>query len=875
MIELPIDVHLPAITALVKKGPGLVLSAEPGAGKTTRVPRALLLAGLAERGEIVVLEPRRIATRMAAERVAEELGEKVGQRVGYTVRFEDVSSSRTQLRFVTEGVLTRKLASDPSLSGVSVVVIDELHERSLHADLALGLLRKLQREKRPELRIVAMSATLEASRVATFLGAEVQEVEGRRFEVSIEHLPVPDERPLEVQVANAVKRMLREEPDGHVLVFLPGAGEIRRALQALEGLASAGAVEVLPLHGELPSAEQDRAVRPSKKRKVILATNVAETSLTIDGVVAVIDSGLFRQARHSPWSGLPELLTVKTSRSSAVQRAGRAGRTRKGRCLRLYTQHDQDARPLHEAPEIQRADLSELVLTLARAGIDDVAAFPFFETPPKAALDHAHALLRILSAIDEKGAITALGERLSSLPIHPRLGRVAIAAEAQGFPERGALMSSLLMEREILLSARTQFGGSGGPRGLHGGPSAHVETGPSDVLDRLERLESVDGAGASAMRSEGLDVAAATAALRGRDGVVRALLRSRPRGLSVPNGDDPDVAMQRALLFGYADRVAKRRKKGSSDVVFSGGGSAKLADTSVVRDAEFVVVVDAGERRGQIEARLSSAIEPEWLLEDFPSRITEVQEIRFDRDKQRIEKVSALAYDGLLLDESRSDAVGAARRGRGAGQGGPRRGPPSLRGSRCAQAARAAPPHRQEDRSGAARAGRGARPFRPVLGRRRAPLAHRARERRGDGSLARGSPAWVALAESLAPRPRAPRSARAKARAHHVRGRSRSLARVPSPGLLRAEAGPHRGGRAHRASSSLAQPPRGAGDDGPQRLLGAALPDREEGADAEVSAPPLARRSAHGRSGSTSEAQVMVDAVVALRSGRIEYHPRP
>ena len=658
MIELPIDVHLPAITALVKKGPGLVLSAEPGAGKTTRVPRALLLAGLAERGEIVVLEPRRIATRMAAERVAEELGEKVGQRVGYTVRFEDVSSSRTQLRFVTEGVLTRKLASDPLLSGVSVVVIDELHERSLHADLALGLLRKLQREKRPELRIVAMSATLEASRVATFLGAEVQEVEGRRFEVSIEHLPVPDERPLEVQVANAVKRMLREEPDGHVLVFLPGAGEIRRALQALEGLATTGAVEVLPLHGELPSAEQDRAVRPSKKRKVILATNVAETSLTIDGVVAVIDSGLFRQARHSPWSGLPELLTVKTSRSSAVQRAGRAGRTRKGRCLRLYTQHDQDARPLHEAPEIQRADLSELVLTLARAGIDDVAAFPFFETPPKAALDHAHALLRILSAIDEKGAITALGERLSSLPIHPRLGRVAIAAEAQGFPERGALMTSLLMEREILLSARTQFGGSGGPRGLHGGPSAHVETGPSDVLDRLERLESVDGAGASAMRSEGLDVAAATAALRGRDGVVRALLRSRPRGLSVPNGDDPDVAMQRALLFGYADRVAKRRKKGSSDVVFSGGGSAKLAETSVVRDAEFVVVVDAGERRGQIEARLSSAIEPEWLLEDFPSRITEVQEIRFDRDKQRIEKVSALAYDGLLLDESRSDAVG-------------------------------------------------------------------------------------------------------------------------------------------------------------------------------------------------------------------------
>lgn len=650
MTHLPIDPHLPELVDLVRRGPGLVLSAEPGAGKTTRLPRALLEAGLAGDGEIVVLEPRRIAARMAADRVAFELGERVGDKVGYTVRFDDVSSKKTRLRFVTEGVLSRKLASDPLLGGVNVLVIDELHERSLHADLALSLVRKLQRERRSELRIVAMSATLEADKVAAFLGSEVRQIEGRRFDVAIEHLSAPDDRPIEIQVANAAKRLLREEPDGHVLCFLPGAGEIRRTLTALEGLASRGEIEVLPLHGELPAAEQDRAVRPSSRRKVILATNVAESSLTIDGVVGVVDCGLFRQARHSPWSGLPELVTTKISRASATQRAGRAGRTRAGRALRLYTQHDHDGRPMHEAPEIQRADLSELVLTLARAGVGDLASFAFFEAPPAPALAAARTLLELLGALKDD-AITEQGIRLSMLPLHPRLGRVAIAAEALGFVERGALMASLLLEREILLAARTRIGD-------HRGPNVHAQlvTGPSDVLDRLERLESVDGAGSSRMRNEGLDVAACTAALKGRDAVLRALARSR-RG-ELPIGDDPDEAMQQALLFGYPDRVAKRRKRGGSDVVMSGGGSAKLAETSVVRDAELVVVVDAGERRGQIEARLVSAIEPEWLLEHFADAISEVNEIRFDRDKERIEKVSALAFRGLTLDESRGDAAG-------------------------------------------------------------------------------------------------------------------------------------------------------------------------------------------------------------------------
>ncbi|MDQ3035713.1 MAG: DEAD/DEAH box helicase, partial [Myxococcota bacterium] len=335
---LPIDPFLPEITAAAARG-NVVLVAEPGAGKTTRVPRALLEGGLADAGEIIVLEPRRIATRMAARRVAEELGEQPGARVGYTVRFEDVSSRATRLRFVTEGVLTRRLAADPELRGVSTIVLDELHERSLHADVALAITRALQRTSRPELRLVAMSATLEAEKVAAFLEAPVIRVPGRVFEVAIEHAEAADDRPLERRVAAAVKRLLKEEQEGHVLVFLPGAAEIRRASEALADGARAFDVDVVPLHGDLPPADQDRAVRPSARRKVILSTNVAETSLTIDGVVAVVDSGLARVARHSPWSGLPTLELAPICQASATQRAGRAGRTRAGRALRLYTKH--------------------------------------------------------------------------------------------------------------------------------------------------------------------------------------------------------------------------------------------------------------------------------------------------------------------------------------------------------------------------------------------------------------------------------------------------------------------------------------------------------------------------------------------------------
>jgi len=367
---LPIDSILPEIVASLRRSPNLVIEAPPGAGKTTRVPPALLDAGLAGEGEVWVLEPRRLAARLSARRVAEERCERLGETIGYQVRFEEMAGPRTRLRFLTEGVLTRRLLSDPKIKNVGVVVLDEFHERHLQADMALALLRRLQQTARPDLRLVVMSATLEAAPIARFLGdCPTLCAEGRRFEVETEHLARPDDRPLAEQVAAAVRRLLAEGLDGDVLVFLPGASEIRRAQAACAGLASQAGLLLLPLHGELPAAEQDTAVRPSEQRKIILSTNVAETSVTIDGVVAVIDSGLARIASHSPWSGLPQLNVARISRASAAQRTGRAGRTRPGRCLRLYTTQDFAARPEHEAPEIQRLDLAEPALELHAAAL--------------------------------------------------------------------------------------------------------------------------------------------------------------------------------------------------------------------------------------------------------------------------------------------------------------------------------------------------------------------------------------------------------------------------------------------------------------------------------------------------------------------------
>ncbi len=668
-VSLPIDAQLPGILQALDKRGALVLVAEPGAGKTTRVPRALLSLPWAKAGEILVLEPRRLATRLAAKRVAEEMNEPLGKTVGYTVRFEDVGGKETRLRFITEAVLTRRLVQDPTLKGVSCVVLDELHERSLHADVALAFVRKLRRTTRPDLRVVAMSATLDASRIAAFLDAEVTSVSGRPYQVEIEHLEARDERPLEDQVRAAVRKLLQADLQGHVLVFLPGAAEIRRAAAALEETARAHGIEVLPLHGDLPPEEQDRAVRSSNTRKVILSTNVAETSITIDGVVAVIDSGLERAASFSPWSGVGELVTSPICQASATQRAGRAGRTQSGRAIRLYTKHDHDGRPAFSKPEIQRVDFAETRLFLAQLGIAQVTAeegaetadtLRFFEVPTKAAIERAETTLVKLGALSEANQISELGRLLVTLPLHPRLARVAVAGARMGHAARVALLVALLSEKEIRLSQRARFG-------MHGGPANKVDAGSSDALARVEAFENAERSGLNAgrIRSHDLDVGATLGAARTRDQLARMLSRIRPAEDGI---FDEDEALEKALLLGYPDRVGKRRKALSADIVLAGSGALKLAETSVVRDAMWMVCIEAEElgpsvslagKKGQVSCRVASRIEPEWLLELFPDRVIAVNEVRFDREKERIEKISALSYEGLLLDESKSDGAGA------------------------------------------------------------------------------------------------------------------------------------------------------------------------------------------------------------------------
>ena len=660
---LPIEEWLERIVGSVRAGRGLVLVAEPGAGKTTRVPAALMDAGLAAHGEIVVVQPRRLAARMAAARVAEERGEKLGGRVGYTVRFEDRSSRATRLRFVTEGILVRRLIEEPELLGVAVVVLDEFHERSLAADLSLAWARRLVHGPRPDLRVVVMSATLDADPVARFLGCEVMHVPGRTHPVTVEHLDKPDDRRLEEQVSAAVRRLIVRGLDGDVLVFLPGAAEIRRAREACAEIAKARGIDVVALHGDLPANEQDRAVRRGERPKIILSTNVAETSITIESVVAVVDSGLARVARHSPWTGLPTLELAKISRASAAQRAGRAGRTRPGVCVRLYTKHDHDARPAHDVPEIARADLAETSLMLRARG-EDPRAFPFFEAPPTTAVEAADALLARLGALDGTGGATEIGRQLLALPTHPRLGRVLIEAASLGDPSRAAAVTALLGEREIRLAARTRV--SDASAGLH-------ETGPSDVLARLEAFEAVerDGLAERRIRAHDLDPNAIRAVARARDQLERALPVDLGRVPQLTGGGGErgelgeDEGILVAVLTGFPDRVGKRRAARGEDVVFAGGGAGKLAPTSVVRDAELMVAVEVDDRaRGTTLIRTASAIEPEWLLERYPDRIVEVDELRFDEKQERVERARALTYDGLALDESRRAAEPGAETSR-------------------------------------------------------------------------------------------------------------------------------------------------------------------------------------------------------------------
>ena len=553
-------------------------------------------------GEVVVLEPRRIAARLAAHRVAWERGEPVGETVGYQVRFEEAVGPRTRLRFVTEGILSRRLLSDPHLKGVAAVVLDEFHERHLESDLALALLQRLQRT-RPELRIVVMSATLDAELVARYLdGCPVMRSEGKLFDLSIKHLPYsPD--PLEAQVRSAVEMLIGAERSGDTLVFLPGAAEIRRTMRACGKVARRAGLLVLPLHGSLPPQEQDRALSPVSQRKLILATNVAESSVTVEGVTAVIDSGLARFASYSLWSGFPTLHVGRVSKASAKQRAGRAGRTAPGHVLRLYTEEDYSRRLEQDVPEILRSDLSQLCLSLRAMGIAQVNDVAWLDAPAEAAVERAGALL------DRLGANGEVAKRLARFPLPPRLSRILVEALERGVGEDGCVAVALL------------------------GSGVHVEKNDLLAAMDLERDHRV------------------------HQHIAQLRRIARISGQKKHNDD----ALLMSVLAGFPDRVARLRT--GNQVLLSTGGSAELAGEPP--RYEFMVAVDAEDRKEKPLPliRMTARIEPEWLIDMFPDRVKEQSSVTWNHVAERVDAVSALFYDELVIQESRSavpDAQAAA-----------------------------------------------------------------------------------------------------------------------------------------------------------------------------------------------------------------------
>jgi ATP-dependent helicase HrpB len=640
MKHLPISTVLPSIIDAVRAHRACVVEAPPGAGKSTRVPAALLDAGLAGDGQVIVLQPRRLAARLLARHVAVLRGGSVGGEVGYRVRFDDVCGPKTRIVYTTEGTLLRRMIADPLLGGVGALVLDEQHERSLDGDLVLALAERLRRTARPDLALVVMSATLDGARVAAWLGdAPRVRSEGRIFPVAMEYAAgagPPDAG----AVSDAVRRLGAH--DGDVLVFLPGAGEIRAAQERLEDWARGAGVDLRPLHGDLPLEAQAAAVAPGPRPKVILATNVAETSVTVEGVTAVVDTGLVRVATWSPWSGLPSLEVQRTSQASLAQRAGRAGRTAPGRCVRLFPEVELRTREAHDVPEILRADLAGAGLLLAGVGLS-WDALRWLDPAPEASREAAGVLLGELGAQGPDGGLTAAGAEMLRLPLHPRAARVLVEARRLGAPRDGGLLAALLGEREVRR----------GRRGLELRP-AEVE-GDSDLLDALDRLRDLpprvtDGE----LRRRDLEPGAVRAVLR----AAKQLTARLPGGAAEAPGD-PDEALRLAILTGYPDRVARRRRPGEAAVVLPGGGALDLSPASVVRRADLLVAVEAGERRdsrGRGTRRIvwtASAVEAEWLFDRFPEHVAETVRTQWNADAERLEVFSRLEYRGLVITEER------------------------------------------------------------------------------------------------------------------------------------------------------------------------------------------------------------------------------
>jgi len=659
-----------------------VLVAPPGAGKTTRVPPALALAGIGGGRQVLVLEPRRIAARAAARRIAAERGWTVGEEVGYQVRFERRAGPATRVLVVTEGILVQRLQADPLLAEVGAVVFDEFHERSLATDLALAMTRHAQREVRPDLKLLAMSATLDPAPLAAFLGdgstaCPIVESRGRLHPVEIRYRERPAERdvrarggpsPLAAAVRDAVEEALDDPAAaaGDVLVFLPGVGEIERAAAALAPLAERRDLAVVPLYGDLPAERQDAALRPLARRKVVLATNVAETSVTVEGVTAVVDSGLARRLRYDPATGLDRLELARISRAAADQRAGRAGREGPGLAIRLWPEREQAALPPRETPEIARVDLASPALQLLAWGERDLAGFGWFEPPDPAALARALGLLADLGAIDGARRLTPDGRAMARLPVHPRLGRLLVEGGRRGVAREAALVATLLAERDPF---RRPAGSLDERRA--------ARASRSDLLDRADALEEFARRRiASPPLGDRLDPGAARFVLAARDQLAETLHRALPeleRSVAPP-GERDDILLS-ALFAAYPDRLCRRREPGSPRALMVGGRGVRLAAESAVLAAELFVAVELDDRKGgggrpglpasEALVRLASAVE---LADVTTARLaTPVEvgiELEFDPGRERVVAWRRTRYRDLVVAASEAPlpADGSAER---------------------------------------------------------------------------------------------------------------------------------------------------------------------------------------------------------------------
>jgi ATP-dependent helicase HrpB len=635
---LPVDEALPALRAALREARNVVLQAPPGAGKSTHVPLALLDEPWLADSRILMLEPRRLAARAVAHRMAFLLAERVGETVGYRVRRDTVIGPRTRIEVVTEGILTRMLQHDPTLDGAGLLIFDEFHERSVHADTGLALAIHSHSLIRPDLRIMVMSATLDGARVAELLDASVISSPGRAFPVDIAYLPVPDRRSLPGMVVSSVTHAL-EQDVGDILVFLPGGREIRAAADAIEPRLPAD-VRIERLHGDLSREAQDRAIAPAADgtRKIVLSTPIAETSLTIEGVGVVIDSGLARVPRFSPRSGMTRLQTIRISRASADQRAGRAGRMGPGRCYRLWPEHEQWHLPEFGQPEMLQADLAPLVLELARAGIHNVDELRWIDRPPHAAVDQATQLLTMLGALDTTGRITPHGRDMSELGVHPRIAHMLLIAREAGAAPMACDIAGILGERDFIHSA-------------DGAADANL-------VIRIDAMRSPSHAHSHARRM-GLQVnhGVRARALAESTAIMRQLGALAGRAVERPSitSRKPPMSAGAIVALAYPDRIGRRRGSATEGrFLLRNGGGANLTHPQELSAAEFIAAAELDGDARSARIFLAASLTRSELDQYFADQYRKLDKYEWDESAQTVITQSQLRLGSIVLEESQS-----------------------------------------------------------------------------------------------------------------------------------------------------------------------------------------------------------------------------